>query len=119
MGFDIVTYPKLIEFCVEFGKPLQERMNRVKHPHHLAKHVKTDIVKVLKVMHSMCLIHGDIKPDNIIQCIREKNNCYDDECEEPNSFYCLIDFGLCRFVWEGQAEKTRTAFFGTFTFAGR
>ena len=94
-------------------------MNRVNHPHHLAKHVKNDISKILKLMHSMNLIHGDIKPDNIIQCIRENNNCYDDDCEDPNSFYCLIDFGLCRFLDEGKSQKTRTCFFGTPTYVGR
>ena len=94
-------------------------MNRVDDPQHLAKHVKHDISKILKVMHSMNLIYGDIKPDNIIQCIREKNNCYNEDCEESNSFYCLIDFGMCKFIEEGQGQKTHTTFFGTYLYAGK
>lgn len=57
----------------------------------------------LNVMHSFKIIHGDIKPENIMWS-SEFNKCV------------FIDFGFSRVLKEKPGEKTFTSFFGTFSF---
>ena len=70
-------------------------------------------------MHSINLIHGDIKPENIIQCKAKDQYCSRPQCKHKFHRYCLIDFGTCRFLKEGPTQKTKTQFFGTRKFAGK
>ena len=66
MGFDLITYNDALEFGMELGKPLfkLDYLDRLKAGHLAEK----DLKKSLKLMHKMNLIHGDIKPENIVTC---------------------------------------------------
>lgn len=52
-------------------------------------------------MHSLNIIHGDIKPQNLMWSPKHKKNIF-------------IDFGLSMLLAEKVGEKTLTHFFGTF-----
>ena len=92
----------------------------VKSSKHLAYwHVSKNIRRVLKAMHGMNLIHGDIKPENIIQYQTTEQSCHYPHCKNKYSHYYLVDFGTCQFIEEGQGSKTKTRFFGTRGYAGQ
>lgn len=59
----------------------------------------------LKTMRKINLIHGDIKPENILW---SKNYAQ----------MVLVDFGLAKFVRQNLNEKTETYFRGTKTHVG-
>lgn len=53
------------------------------------------------LMHSFKIIHGDIKPENIMWSLKYMKPVF-------------IDFGLSKCIKEDVGEKTLTTFFGTF-----
>ena len=55
----------------------------------------------LSLMHSFGIVHGDVKPENIMWSPSLKKNVF-------------IDFGLSRVVKEKPGQKTHTGFCGTF-----
>lgn len=57
----------------------------------------------LKIMHFLKIIHGDIKPSNIMWSPIYNKNIF-------------IDFGLSKIIQENVGEMTLTNFFGTFAF---
>lgn len=52
-------------------------------------------------MHTLQLIHGDIKPDNIMWSTKYNKNVF-------------VDFGLAKLLKEKVGMKTLTYFFGTY-----
>lgn len=52
-------------------------------------------------MHTLQIIHGDIKPDNVMWSTEYNKNVF-------------IDFGLTSLLDEKKGEKTFTKYFGTY-----
>lgn len=63
------------------------------------KNLKND----LKKMHFLKIIHGDIKPENIMWSPSYQKNIF-------------IDFGMSKVVKENIGQKSFTSFFGTYNF---
>ena len=108
MGFDIITYDDCIDFCMEkcwdYGKVFRKIEDKDEKKKILKKTMK-ELKNILKMMRMLHLIHGDIKPDNILFSPGWKK-------------IVLIDFGLAKFIRESVKEETETYFFGTPKFAG-
>lgn len=91
MGFDLVIYANTVEFCLEqctFA--------------HL-EHLERDLPSSLQMMHQMRIVHGDIKPENIMWSPQFQKNVF-------------LDFGLSRLLKETMGSKTVTTFSGTYRF---
>ena len=63
-----------------------------------------DLTSILKKMHSLHIIHGDISTDNVMYSPSLKK-------------FVFIDFGLSRILKEEKGEKTETFFFGKINFS--
>ena len=67
------------------------------------KTLEKDLKPSLRMMHSLSIIHGDIKNENIMWSNRFNKNVF-------------VDFGLSLFLKENIGTKTYTSFFGTFIY---
>jgi serine/threonine protein kinase len=76
-GFDLLIYLNCIEFAMEFCN----------HTLDLSRGLEKDLQSALLRMHSLKLIHFDIKPENI---------CFSPYFQK----YVFIDFGLHRIIKE-------------------
>ena len=63
-----------------------------------------DLLENLKTMHSIGIVHRDIKPPNIAWSNNFKK-------------WVLLDFGFTRFLKEEIGEKTKTFFHGTYSYS--
>jgi serine/threonine protein kinase len=90
LGFDLIVHRRCIEFCMEFGQ--QDLIMQQK--------IKADLIEGLRVLHSLKIIHFDIKPENIIY-------------SNALGRYVLIDYGLSSIIKEPIGVKTITYFKGS------
>lgn len=67
------------------------------------KTLEKDLKPSLRMMHSLNIIHGDIKNENIMWSNRFNKNVF-------------VDFGLSLFLKEKIGFQTYTSFFGTFIY---
>lgn len=94
LGFDLFCYTDCTEFYMEqcFQASNSEILNEC-----------SSLESSLRTMHSMGLIHKDIKPENIMF--------------SPSLSKCVfIDFGISHFVLESHHEKSETVCEGTLSF---
>jgi serine/threonine protein kinase len=82
-GFDLLIYKDCIEFSMEFCR------HRLK----TGEKLEEDLKLALRNLHSLKIIHFDIKPENI--CLSKEYNKY-----------VFIDLGLHRIISEEIGEKT-------------
>lgn len=90
-GFDMLIYDDFIEFPMEMCAPFKLKKNNLK--------------KQLAFMHSLGIIHGDIKSENIMWSPTYHKNVF-------------IDFGFTKMLNEQIGQRTKTAFFGTMGYCG-
>ena len=87
-GFDLLVFQNSVVFAMEVcQKPKKEFLNT--------------LYDSISLMHSFGIVHGDVKPENIMWSPSLQKNVF-------------IDFGLSRVVKEKPGQKTYTGFFGTF-----
>ena len=68
--------------------------------------MKKDLMENLKIMHSLGIVHMDIKPENI---------GWSNEFKK----WVFLDFGLARFLNAKIGQKSETGFIGTFNYASQ
>ena len=59
-------------------------------------------VRALEFIHSLCIVHRDIKPDNFLFCFHGRRS------EEELVKLKLIDFGLCSVITQGDKNAATT-----------
>jgi serine/threonine protein kinase len=91
-GFDLLFYKGCVDFAMELCKRLGETAVNSK-----------NLYWNLAVIHSLHLVHCDIKPENIML---SPSHC------KP----VFIDFGLSFFIPENVGEKSLTSFVGSINF---
>ena len=89
-GFDIIIYSDCIEFSMEVSRKSE-------------KNSMEELEKDLTLIHSLNIIHGDIKPSNIVWSEEYRKNVF-------------CGFAMCLVVKEKRGEKTQTCFLGTFDY---
>ena len=95
-GYDILIHENSFEFVMEYcegGIIDKERM-------------KQDLMENLKIMHSLGIVHLDIKPENISWSNKFKK-------------WIFLDFGFARYLDTKIGYKTETNFIGTFNYASK
>lgn len=92
-GFDLLVYPDCIEYSMQFC-----RHNLNPEPS-LALNLKQSLINI----HSLKIIHFDIKPENICYSLQHKR-------------YIFIDFGLHKVIKEEIGFKTETNYQGSLLF---
>ena len=83
-----------------------EKIKNKKKKEKILKAFMKDIKKKLFILRQLHIVHGDIKPDNILYSPGWRR-------------IVLIDFGLSRFIKESVDEETETHFMGSPHFSGK
>jgi serine/threonine protein kinase len=95
-GFDIVVYRECLCFSMEFCDMGYYSVGGIEH----------ELKAKLHLLHSLNIVHMDIKPENIT---------FSPYFEE----YVFIDFGLSKSIKEPIGAKTLTCFTGSFEFCSQ
>ena len=93
-GFDILLFDDSIEFAMEVCD-----RNRG-HP----ERMESDLMQGLKLMHSLNIVHRDIKDANI-------------SWSPTFSKWVFLDFGFATFLKQSTGQKSKTKFIGTYNWA--
>lgn len=93
-NYDLICYNNCIEFLMELCPPLKANPNL---PWVQLSH---DLKLCLRTLHSLHIVHRDIKPDNVLY-------------SEAHARFVLSDFGLAHTAEETYEEQTETVFCGT------
>jgi serine/threonine protein kinase len=87
--FDLIVYKDAIQFHLEKCEPAEDKVKI--NPECFER----DLKECLRVLHSLHIVHKDIKPANTLWCKRLKK-------------FVLCDFGLSKSIKENYGEKTYT-----------
>ena len=90
-GFDVLLFDDSIEFAMEMCEQNLEEVERM----------ESDLMKGLKMMHSLKVVHRDIKDKNVSWSPTFKK-------------WVFLDFGFATFLTQDIGEKSKTNFIGTF-----
>jgi serine/threonine protein kinase len=97
--YDLVVYNDGIQFHLERCLPLSEcqllQMNTI----------ASDLKYCLSVLHSLRIVHKDIKPQNVLW-------------SQHYNRFVLCDFGISHYVKESIGQKTETGYEGTYGYEG-
>ena len=97
IDFSVITYEDSFEFAMEKCEPLDFRTLDL-------ESFERDLVGALEFMHSIHIIHGDIKEQNILFSPRLKK-------------YVFVDFGCSRVLREGKGQPTLiNGYFGSWDY---
>lgn len=99
-SFDLVCFNNCMEFAMELCQCPSNNPRFLLQHGLSAESLQLQLLQNLKVLHSLKIVHKDIKPENILY-------------SESLSRFVFADFGISHAVAEGPTEKTRTNFAGT------
>ena len=96
-GYDLICYEDSIEFAME----LCQQPNEVKEEEE--ENIRQELFENLKTMHSLKMVHRDIKEPNI-------------GWSEEFGRWVFLDFGFSTMLRQSIGQKTYTKFIGTFKY---
>lgn len=95
------AYPKYFKIVLEFAEPLRNLFYHVQMPEADLQAILYCLVSALAHIHRLGIVHGDVKPDNLLYT--------------QNGFVKLCDFGA---AWrEGIEDRSEIAELGTVSYA--
>lgn len=104
--YDLIVYEDAVQFHLEMCESVCVRGDTFSHAVQRDSHnFETDLIRCLRVLHSLNIVHRDIKPSNILYCPRLER-------------YVLCDFGIARYVSQSIGEVSSTYCCGTSRFMG-
>lgn len=99
-NYDLVCFSNCIEFIMELCQNPCKSIDFMSQRGLSVSKIEEDLLESLKLLHSLNIVHKDIKPDNIL---------FSDSLQR----FVLTDFGITHAVKEKINEKTLTSFAGT------
>lgn len=99
-SYDLVCFNNCMEFAMELCHCPASNPRFLAQRGISAESLQRDLLENLKLLHSLKIVHKDIKPENIL-------------FSESLNRFVFADFGITHAVAEGPTEKSKTNFAGT------
>ena len=97
LGYDIICYNDSIEFAMELCDDVKEPQS---------KDFEKDLLEGMKTMHSLQIVHRDVKPSNVVWTPSFRK-------------WVFLDFGFAKNLQQTIGFKTKSKFIGSYPYASK